>query len=107
LVTPGDGLGKGRCLLDRELSTLSTRKSVSAFAMHQDRAVRLLLTEITRRREVFPAFCNPIMVTSISVAQNVRNSQSYTFLNSPAMVVDGHAVVERAGSAEGVGRGPG
>jgi hypothetical protein len=29
-------VGKGRCLLDRELSTLSTRKSLSALAMHQD-----------------------------------------------------------------------
>jgi hypothetical protein len=136
-------VGKGRCLLDRELSTLPMRKSVSALAMHQDRAVRHLLTEITRRSEVLPAFCNPIMVTSISVAlhrispptpgiagdappmrcgpvvprssaargrcmaakthQNVRNSQSYTFLKSPAMVVEGHAVVERAASAEGVG----
>ena len=36
--------------------------------------------------------------------QNVRNSQSYTFLNSPAMVVEGHAVVEREGGrVEGVG----
>lgn len=33
--------------------------------------------------------------------QNVRNNQSYTFLNSPAMIVEGHAAVERAGSAEG------
>jgi hypothetical protein len=27
--------------------------------------------------------------------QNVRSNQSYTRLNSPAMVVEGHAIVER------------
>lgn len=37
--------------------------------IHQRGAIcAVLLTESTRRREVFPAFCKPIMVTSISVA---------------------------------------
>jgi hypothetical protein len=82
-------VGEGRYLLDRELSTLSTRKSLSAFAMHEDRAVRPLLTEMTRRREVFPAFCNPIMVTSISVALHL--------ISPPTPGIAGNALPMRCG----------
>lgn len=93
-------MGKGRCLLDRELSTLSTRKSLSVLAMHQDRAVRPVLTEITRRREVFPAFCNPIIVTSISVALH-RISTPTPGIAGDALPMRCGPVVPRSSAARG------
>lgn len=130
-ATPGEACVGRDCLLDGELSALVTAIAASVFVVHHHRAaIWRLLTERTRRREVLPAFCNPIMVTSISVAlhrispgsqarrrcaademrpgsapqlggagdvhggqthQNVRRSQSYTRLKSPAMVAEGHA----------------
>lgn len=99
-MTLGEDVEKGRCLLDRELSALSMRKSVSALAMHQGRAVRHLLTEITRRSEVLPAFCNPIMVTSISVALH-RISLSTPGIAGDALPMRCGPVVPRSSAARG------
>lgn len=44
--------------------------------------------ERTLNRDVLPAFCKPIIVISISVAQNKLSSQSYIRLKNPAMIID-------------------
>lgn len=58
-------------ILDGELSTLRTSYQHLKVG-YNDSDGRLeernKLTAKTRRRDVFPAFCSPIMVTSISVA---------------------------------------
>lgn len=58
------------CLLDRELSALRPDSQLyeRCDERRDERRGSRVPTERTRRSEVLPAFCKPIMVTSISVA---------------------------------------
>ena len=51
--------------------------STSRCASHRRQTGSTRLTDNTRRRDVLPAFCNPTMVTSISVALLVWVSSSF------------------------------
>lgn len=80
-----EGKGKGRRRRRRRQWLTRSRirrpidEPVSAFHRHAPCTHPTRLTESTRSRDVFPAFCSPTIVTSISVALLLRGLVSSGF----------------------------
>lgn len=72
-------------LLDRELPTL--QNAISMDSKYQVGNFGAALTASTRSRLDLPAFCRPIMVTSISVALQGTGEQAFICGDGPGVVL--------------------